>query len=480
MEKAKSMKKNRVVAPNSKRRENDLPQTQNGGKISPIFSSPEFGVTSKTFFIKSFGCQMNQYDSEVIRGMLQDAGYVIANDMEKAEIILFNTCSVRQHAEDRVYGVVNSLRGRKKKEPGLILGICGCMAQKEKDKLFDKLPHLDMVCGTDEIDRLPEMLKDVSDRQKVSFTVVKDMKMPGINPETLKDNTVAAYVAVMRGCDKFCSYCVVPYLRGREKSREIDEILKEVNELVKAGVKEIIFLGQNVLNYGKDIDKKVRLLNLLERTSKIKGLLRIRFLTSHPVDLTRDFLKGISKIPKVCKFLHLPIQSGSDRILKAMNRKYDISYYKDLINYARELMTDIAVSSDIIVGFPREKDEDFKETLKIVKKIGFDSLFMFKYSVRENTAASVLEDNVPEEEKAERLDRLIKIQNKISKEINKILIGKSVEVLPEKVNEKNKDELIGRTEQNKSVVFKGDKKLIGKIVKVKVEKATQATLIGKG
>ncbi|TVM03099.1 MAG: tRNA (N6-isopentenyl adenosine(37)-C2)-methylthiotransferase MiaB [Candidatus Brocadia sp. WS118] len=432
----------------------------------------------KTVFFETFGCQMNKLDAELSLGLLQEEGYKIVDTVDGADVILFNTCSVRQHAEDKVYSHLGALKALKKKRPEVIVGVLGCMAQKDGESIFKRMPHVDLVCGTRMFSRLPELLLNIKNHGSHVIAIDEDHIVNVKRAVTYRPNFYQAFVTVIRGCDNFCSYCIVPYVRGREISRTIPDIKEEVQALVSSGCKEITLLGQNINTYGKGLNGNITLGDLLSDLNDLDGIERIRFVTSHPADMSRDLIRTMSRLEKVCKHLHIPAQSGSDLILNKMKRGYTAGYYRDLISYARELIPHISVASDFIVGFPGETDEDFQETVQLMEDIRFQNCFIFKYSPRTGTKAAELEDDVTDEMKRARNMRLLELQKGISLEENKKLIGRVVEVLAEGASKSDSNKLTGRTRQNHIVVFHGSREFVGKLVNVLIHEVTDLTLYG--
>ena len=444
---------------------------------------------------------MNKYDSGVMTGCLLRDGYVLAEREEDADVILLNTCSVREHAEKRVEGILGQLKSLKTSKPGLVLGVCGCMAQKEGKKLVEKFPQVDLVCGTHRFHDIGSILRKAIENGEGVIDIgeeddgVRDYT-GSINRPPLREKgtgvinvaptrrtgvihtRVCAFVSVMRGCDSFCSYCVVPYLRGREKSCPSALVVEEVEKLAGSGVREICLLGQNIAAYGKGLDEKIDFAGLLEKVNKVEGILRIRFLTSHPGDVKDNMLLKIKELDKVCESIHLPLQAGSDRVLKLMKRRYAQNYYRKLVEKVRSLMPGASITTDIIVGFPGETDEEFKETRKIMEEIRFDGAFIYKYSTRPGTKAASMNGQVEDKVKQERIEELLVLQRKTSGEKNKELTGEKVEVLVEGKSRKDSSSLFGRTRTDKNVVFESEDELIGKLVDVKIAKAGPATLTG--
>jgi tRNA-2-methylthio-N6-dimethylallyladenosine synthase len=426
-------------------------------------------------YIRTFGCQMNKLDSEMVENDLVHAGYSLAESEADADIILFNTCSVRKSAEERVYNNLQLLKKFKDKKPELIIGLIGCMAEKEKESAFKKIPFLDIICGPNQERKIPEMIEKARQNKRVIVNTGDSSYTSDVIPR-VSGTAPSAFVLAMRGCDNYCSYCVVPYVRGSEISRPISEILVEANSLVERGVKEITLLGQNISSYGKGINTELP--ELLSKLHGIKELKRIRFVTSHPAFTKDDLFKVMKDLPKVSPYIHMPAQSGSDKILKAMNRKYTRSEYIKIIEGARKILPGIEFGSDFIVGFPGETESDFKDTMSLMNEIKFISSFVFKYSIRPGTSAALLDDNIPYKVKQERNNILLAVQSEISKTKNQYLIGKELEILVEGENKKNPGRLQGRSPQNQIVFFEGAKSLIGKITKVKITAATALSLRG--
>ncbi len=433
----------------------------------------------KAVFFETFGCQMNKLDAELSLGLLQEEGYRIVDKVDEADVILFNTCSVRQHAEDKVYSHLGALKTVKKRNPEVIVGVLGCMAQKDGESIFKRMPHVDLVCGTRMFSRLPELLLNIKNHGSHVLAVDEDQIVNVKRAVTFRPNFYQAFVTVMRGCDNFCSYCIVPYVRGREISRTIADIKEEAQALVSNGCKEVTLLGQNINSYGKGLAGGVTLGDLLSQLNDIDGLERIRFVTSHPADMSRDLIRTINRLEKVCKHLHMPAQSGSDQILERMRRGYTAGYYRDFISYARELIPHISVASDFIVGFPGETDEDFQKTVQLMEDVRFQNCFIFKYSPRTGTKAADLEDDVIDEVKRARNKKLLELQKGISLEENKKLIGTKVQVLVEGGSKSDPNRLSGRTRQNHIVVFNGSQDMVGRQIDVMIHEVTDLTLFGK-
>jgi tRNA-2-methylthio-N6-dimethylallyladenosine synthase len=431
---------------------------------------------------------MNMRDSEFAAGLLLENGFGLAQSIDKADVVLFNSCSVRKHAEDRLFGNIWDLKKLKSRKKGMVIGLIGCTAQSYKEKAIQRARIIDFVCGPGNEADLPAIINKVlKNRLPVIATDKIDEKRPEIFPE-YRGGKFKAYVSISEGCDNYCSYCIVPYVRGRERSRRPEDIIREVKDLAARGFKEITLLGQNVNSYkgeegriggNKGRDKGIGFIKLLEELNTINGIERIRFMTSHPKDASVELFKAMRDLDKVCEHLHLPMQSGSDRILKLMNRGYKASKYLKLVDSYRKTVPGGSVTTDMVVGFPSETDKDFKKTYDIMKKAGFDSAFLFKYSPRPPAKAARLKDDVPEEEKGARLTKLLELQSAASERRNKPYIGKTCGVLVDGRNEKIHAHLIGRTRTNKAVVFEGRGSLIGKFVNVKVGSVSPYALKGR-
>ena len=385
----------------------------------------------KYFFIQTYGCQMNEEDSEKLSGMLKKMGYESTENRDEASIIIFNTCCVRENAENKVYGNLGALKNQKEKNPDLIIGICGCMMQQKgmADEILKKYPHVNIIFGTHNSYKFPEYLNRVrTEGVQIKEIVNKETEIVEGIPIDRKSD-IKGFVTIMYGCNNFCTYCIVPYVRGRERSRKPEDIEKEIKEMVASGYKEVTLLGQNVNSYGKELEEKISFADLLRRVNKIDGLERIRFMTSHPKDLTEDVIYAIRDCDKVCEQIHLPVQSGSDRILKEMNRHYNKAHYVKLAKKIREEIPDATFSTDIIVGFPGETEEDFSETLELAREIEYDAAFTFIYSRRNHTPADKMENQIPDDVKHERFNRLVEVVNNGIAKGNKNAEGKIYEVL---------------------------------------------------
>jgi len=440
--------------------------------------SKTYEKSPRKVYIRTFGCQMNNRDTELICGLLMKEGYAKTDSLEGADVALFNTCSVRKHAEERVYGKVGTLKHWKKKNPSAILGVIGCMAQSRKAEIFKRLPHVDFISGPSDIYKIPELIRQIELGENHVFAL-NSRQRPDIQQPAFRENPISAYVSISEGCDNFCSYCIVPYVRGREQSRHKALILDEVKQLADSGYKEIILLGQNVNAYKDDRGDENGFVKLLEDVNKVKGLERIRFMTSHPKDATDDLFKAMRDLDKVCEHLHLPLQSGSDKILKRMKRGYTREKYSKVAENFRKILPKSSLTTDIIIGFPDEEKEDFKHTCDMMKTTQFDSAFIFKYSPRPPAKSSEYEDNVSEETKKERNQFSLRLQEEIARKRNKALIGSDIEVLVESKNKNNSGKsLCGRTRTNKIVMFDSTSDLLKKLIYVKIKRVTNYTLIG--
>ncbi|HEY8420723.1 MAG TPA: tRNA (N6-isopentenyl adenosine(37)-C2)-methylthiotransferase MiaB [Thermoclostridium sp.] len=425
-----------------------------------------------TYEVKVFGCQMNEHESEQLAGMLEEMGYTKANPGEQADVIVFDTCCVRENAEEKIYGHLGLLKPMLENKKSII-AITGCMMQQEHvvEKIRKSYHHVGIVFGTHNLYTFPELLyRHLTQGKRVFEVWDSEGRIVEGTPITRAEK-VKAWVSIMLGCNNFCSYCIVPYVRGRERSRKKEDIVDEVKRLAEAGYKEITLLGQNVNSYGNDLGKKDAFADLLYALNEVEGIERIRFTTSHPKDLSDSLITAIKDLPKLCEHLHLPFQSGSTRILKEMNRKYTKEHYLELVDRVRAAVPDISFTTDIIVGFPGETEEDFLDTLDVVKRVRFDQAFMFLYSRRKGTRAAEMENQVPEDVKKERFQRLVDLQNGIVAEINKTYEGKTVEVLVEGISRNNEAMYTGRTRNYKLVNFPANEDLTGKLVQVKIVKA---------
>ena len=431
-------------------------------------------------FVHSYGCQQNVNDGERIKGVLMDIGYGLCDKPEDADLILFNTCAVREHAEQRVFGNVGALKGLKEKKHGLIIGLCGCMANQKHvvEKLRQSYPYVDLVFGVDGIDTLPQLI--AQKLQKHKRVLMEPAQRPVIveNIPIRRESEFRAWLPIMYGCDNFCTYCIVPYVRGRERSREPAAILAEFRQLVEQGYKEITLLGQNVNSYGKGLEHPIDFADLLNLLCEVPGDYQIRFMTSHPKDASRKLIDTIAAQEHLCKHIHLPVQSGSDRLLKEMNRHYNVAQYMDLIRYAKEKIPGVTFSSDIIVGFPGETEEDFAATLDLIRKVGYMQLFTFIYSKRAGTPAAKLPDPTTHAEKAARMDRLLKTQEEFAFAATAAMAGRTVRVLVEAAG-RNEGTVNGRLDNNLVVEFKAPESLIGQWADVHITGSRAALLVGE-
>lgn len=437
-------------------------------------------LENKKLFIETYGCQMNVADSEVIASVMKMAGYSACETLEEADAVFMNTCSIRDNAEQKILNRLEFFYSLKKKKKNLIVGVLGCMAERVKDDLIEN-HHVDLVVGPDAYLTLPELTASVEAGEKamnVELSTTETYR--DVIPSRICGNHISGFVSIMRGCNNFCTYCIVPYTRGRERSRDVESILNEVHDLAVKGYKEVILLGQNVNSYCFEKDgETITFPALLRTVAESEPNMRVRFSTSHPKDMSDETLEVIAQVPNVCKHIHLPVQSGSSRILKLMNRKYTREWYLDRVAAIKRIIPDCGLSTDIFSGFHSETEEDHQASLSLMRVCGYDSAFMFKYSERPGTYASKhLEDNVPEEVKVARLNEIIELQNKLSAESNKRCIGKTYEVLVEGVSKRSREQLFGRTEQNRVVVFDKGGHKIGDFVKVTINDASSATLKG--
>ena len=423
----------------------------------------------KTYFVKTYGCQMNEHDSENIKAILEDMSFTEVDDMEKADLIILNTCAIRENAHNKVFGMLGRIKHLKESRPDIITGVCGCMVQEESvvEEIMTKYKWIDIVFGTHNIHNLPNILNTSLAKNKLEVEVLSIEGDVLENIPVKRENPYKAWVNIMYGCDKFCTYCIVPYTRGKQRSREPKYILEEVEKLVKDGYKEVTLLGQNVNAYGKDLEINYTMANLLEDVAKI-GIERVRFVTSHPWDFNDDMINIIAKYDNIMPYIHLPLQSGSSRILKLMGRRYTKEEYLELYNKLRSKVPNCSITTDIIVGFPGETEEDFNETLDVVEKCKYDSAFTFIFSPRIGTPACRMLDETPKEVKEQRLYKLNDLVNKYAKEANDNYENKVVKVLLEGYSSKDKDMLMGYTETMKLVNVKADSKYIGQIVDVKI------------
>ena len=430
--------------------------------------------------VTTFGCQQNEADSELIRGMLIDMGFGLTDQEEGADLLVFNTCAIREHAEMRVFGNVGQTSHYKKDNPDLIICVCGCMPQQPQvaEKIKKSYPYVDIVFGTHALWQFPQLLYQRLTRKKRVFDISGEGRIwEGIHP--VRKEGPNAWLSIMYGCNNFCSYCIVPYVRGRERSRDPEVIISELRELVAQGYKDITLLGQNVNSYGLDREDYPDFAGLLERCNAVEGDFRIRFMTSHPKDASPRLFETMAKCEKVCHCIHLPVQCGSNRVLQEMNRRYTVEHYLELVDCARKWMPDLTITSDIIVGFPGETEEECDETIALLEKVRFDSLFTFIYSRREGTRAATMPDPATRQEKQKWFDKLLAVQNRISREKNAEYVGKTVEVLVDGVSEDPNYDLTARTDGFKLVHLNGKKDLIGKTVRAEITRSSTVALFGK-
>ena len=429
-------------------------------------------------YVDTYGCQQNEADSERIRGMLQASGYGFADSEEGADVVVFNTCAIREHAEQRVFGNLGALVHTKRRHPRQKIFLCGCMAGQPEvaEKVKKSYAHVDGVFSTHHLWRFPELLLQVLTTGKRVFATEDSAGSIAEDIPVARTNPLKAWVSVMYGCNNFCSYCIVPYVRGRERSRRPEDVLKECRELIEAGYKEITLLGQNVNSYGKDLGIGVDFADLMAQIAELPGEFRLRFMTSHPKDASRKLFDTIAKAPKNCKQFHLPFQSGNDRVLAAMNRHYDSAQYLSLVDYGRSLMPELVLTSDVIVGFPGETEEEFEDTLRLIERVRYDALFTFIFSPRPGTPAAKMDDPTPKAEKNRRFDRLLALQNRISEEKHREYIGRTMRVL---VDGREDELLTARTDGGRLVRLAGDDGLIGRFVDVEITGCTTWSLTGK-
>ena len=431
-----------------------------------------------TAYVETYGCQQNEADSEKLRGYLIQSGYRMISEAEGADVVILNTCAIREHAEQRVFGNLGALTHTKRRHPAQKIFLCGCMAGQEvvSSRIKASYPHVDGVFSTHHLWQFPEILWKVLDGKKRQFYITDE---PGSIAEGIpqqRDSQLKAWVSIMYGCNNFCTYCIVPYVRGRERSRQPEDILRECRALIESGVKDITLLGQNVNSYGKDLSCGVDFADLLEQIAQIPGDFLIRFMTSHPRDASNKLFDTMAKYDKIAKQLHLPFQSGSSRILKAMNRHYDRETYLEKVRYAKQVMPSLVLTSDVIVGFPGETEEDFAQTLSLIEQVHYDSLFTFIFSPRPGTPAASMEDPTPKEEKNRRFDRLCALQNAISEQVHQNYVGKTMRCL---VDGRDKEFLTARTEGGRLVRFQGCDSLIGSFQNLTITGATTWSLTGE-
>ncbi len=441
--------------------------------IRPIYKG-------KKYFLRTYGCQMNVHDSEEIKYYLESLGYEPVEELELADIVVLNTCAIRENAKDKVFGYLGRCKHLKKEKPDLIIAVAGCLMQKpnEIEEIHNRHKYIDIIIGTHNLNELPNLIEEANKKKIQNIEVYSNSDVVFENVKYNRDSKISAWINIIYGCDKFCTYCIVPFTRGRERSRKMEEVLEEVRDLKNQGYMEVTLLGQNVNAYGKDLNLGYDFATLLEEVAKI-GIPRIRFVTSHPWNFTDKMIDVIAKYDNIMPYIHLPIQSGSDDILRKMNRKYTIDEYKKLFDQIKSKVKNVAITTDIIVGFPNETDDDFKKTLDIVNYCKFDGAYTFIFSPREGTAAARMEDKISMEVKEKRLQELNSLVNKYSLESNQRLVGKVVEVLVNGISEKDNSKVYGYTETMKLVNIVGGKELIGKIVPVKITDAKSFSLDGE-
>ena len=424
-------------------------------------------IMAGRYYIETFGCQMNVHDSETIAGVLSAVGWEPARDAQDADLVLLNTCSVRKKPHDKVYSRLGELRRLRQRRPGMLVGVCGCMAQIVPDDLRKRAPYVDLIVGTREYASLPQLIAEARNGGAASALDLEHEIPEGM--PVRRANGVCAWVTAIYGCDNFCAYCVVPYARGRERSRRPEHVIAEVRQLANEGFREVTLLGQNVNTYGRDLGDGVDFADLLTMANEVRGIERIRFTTSHPKDCSERLIQAMATLPKVCEHLHLPVQSGDDAVLARMNRTYTAGPYVELVERVRAAVPGVAITTDVMVGFPGETEGAFRHTLDLFAHVRYDQAFMFKYNNRPGIAAAQMPDQVPEETKQERLLRLIELQNRIGREVNRALVGEDVEVLVEGPRRGHSGQLQGRTRTNKLTLFNGPTSLVGRLVTVRVE-----------
>ena len=444
-------------------------------KLKQIFSGKNIKA-----YVHSFGCQLNVSDGEKIKGILKETGCSFTDKPEDAGIIIFNTCAVRESAEERVFGIIGSMKKLKAENPDLIIGVSGCMTAQEKnlERIKKSYPQVDIVLGTSAISSLPRLIYEHLESNKLEYDISEYADF-SCNAEQVRESSFKASVPIMFGCNNFCTYCIVPYVRGRERSRESADIISEVTQLVNQGYKEIMLLGQNVNSYGKDLENDLTFPELLRKINEIDGDFIIRFMSSHPKDAKRELLDAILECEKVAKHLHLPVQSGSNSILKAMNRNYTVEKYLETVDYLRSHDSGFSLTTDIIVGFPNETDEEFQDTVKLIKQVEYDNIYSFIYSKRSGTKASMIEDRTPEEVKSHRLRELLEVQREISDRHYRRFIGKTMRVLADGKSKKREGFLTGKSNEFIIAEFKGDESLIGQFVNIKVTDSMNWAVTGE-
>ena len=435
----------------------------------------------KKLYLQTFGCQMNERDSEAVTGLLLDRGYEAAPSMEAADLILYNTCSVRDHAEQKLFGRMGSFRKLKEKNPELVIGILGCMAQEHGGDFFKMNPEIDLVCGTGNLSQVPDLVQDILEKRSPRLAVDRLDEEYGLDGVTYRAEKLKALVTIMKGCDHRCTYCIVPYTRGVERSRNSESILKEMKDLASRGFKDVMLLGQNVNSYGKGLEEGIDFADLLRKIQEVAPEIpRLRFITSHPKDAHTKLFKAMKGLPMVCEQLHLPVQSGSNRILRRMKREHTIEWYLEQVDEYRQLLPQGGLSTDLIVGFPGETEQDFKETLSLLERVQFDSAYIFSYSPRPGTPALKLAgEDVPDKDKERRLQELLAAQRAVSLKKNQALIGTMQEVLFESRTKRDENRYVGRTRSFKRVVATSSEDLCGQFRSLKIEAVADETLLGE-
>lgn len=429
---------------------------------------------ARKVYVETYGCQMNLADTEIVLGIMNKSGYAPTQAIDEADVVLLNTCSVREHAEDKIHQRLGTIRKQMSRRPDLVVGVLGCMAERLRSNLIER-HQVDIVVGPDEYRKLPELLDGaISGERGIGVRLSRTETYDDITP--FRSEGVSAWISVMRGCDKFCTFCIVPFTRGRERSRTLSGVVGEVERLVGEGFREVTLLGQNVNSY---LDEGRDFADLLSAVAKVDRSLRVRFTTSHPQDLSDKLIDTIAQHDNLCKYIHLPVQSGSDRVLKAMNRTYSREHYLALVGRIRSRMPGVALSTDIIAGFPTETDEEHSETLSLMEEVRYDGAYMFKYSPREGTPAFKLGDDVPEGVKAARLNEIIALQQRVSNETNQSLVGTIAEVMVDGKSKRSELQMSGRTDTNKTVIFTAGSLRPGELVKVRIKRASSATLFGE-
>lgn len=439
-----------------------------------------FYGNNKKAYVHSFGCQLNVSDGEKIKGILKEIGFSFTDSPEDSDIIILNTCAVRESAEDRVFGIIGSMKKLKAEKPDLIIGVSGCMTAQEKnlERIKKSYPQVDIVLGTSAINSLPGLIYEHLNSNRFAYDISEYADF-SCRAEQVRESSFKASVPIMFGCNNFCTYCIVPYVRGRERSRNSQDIIDEVTALVNQGYKEIMLLGQNVNSYGKDLENDMTFPELLREINKIEGDFIIRFMSSHPKDATKELLDTILECDKVAKHLHLPVQSGSNSILRAMNRNYTVEKYLETVKYLRERYKDFSLTTDIIVGFPNETDEEFQDTVRLIKQVEYDNIYSFIYSKRSGTKASEISDTIPEEVKSRRMRELLEVQREISDRHYKRFIGKTMRVLADGKSRKHEGFLTGKSNEFIIAEFEGDESLIGSFVNIKVTDSMNWAVTGE-